>query len=132
MAYYYTLIKILHIIGMASWFGVALSISIILSKKDTKDYRLILDLMTKVEMPASFFMPLTGVLMMIENTNFLTMSWLHIKIMISLLAIVFTHLSRAHLIHCDLQNPDNLNKFLFYRNLSLLSLLIVIIFVGYK
>jgi len=132
MGYYYTIIKILHIIGMASWFGVALSISIILSKKDTKDYRLILDLMTKVEMPASFFMPLTGVLMMIENTNFLTMSWLHIKIMISLLAIVFTHLSRAHLIHSDLQNPDNLNKFLFYRNLSLLSLLIVIIFVGYK
>ncbi|MFL3053143.1 MAG: hypothetical protein ACJZ15_08165 [Candidatus Neomarinimicrobiota bacterium] len=117
---------------MASWFGVALSISIILSKKDTKDYRLILDLMTKVEMPASFFMPLTGVLMMIENTNFLTMSWLHIKIMISLLAIVFTHLSRAHLIHSDLQNPDYLNKFLFYRNLSLFSLLIVIIFVGYK
>ena len=132
MGYYYTLIKILHIIGMASWFGVALSISIILSKKDTKNYRLILDLMTKVEMPASFFMPLTGVLMMIENTNFLTMSWLHIKIMISLLAIVFTHLSRAHLIHSDLQNPDYLNKFLFYRNLSLLSLLIVIIFVGYK
>ncbi|RCL88665.1 hypothetical protein DBW60_05230 [bacterium] len=132
MGYYYTLIKILHIIGMASWFGVALSISIILSKKDTKDYRLILDLMTKVEMPASFFMPLTGVLMMIENTNFLTMSWLHIKIMISLLAIVFTHLSRAHLIHSDLQNPDYLNKFLFYRNLSLFSLLIVIIFVGYK
>tara|TARA_A100000164_G_scaffold209478_1_gene185682 strand:- start:15 stop:413 length:399 start_codon:yes stop_codon:yes gene_type:complete len=132
MGYYYTLIKILHIIGMASWFGVALSISIILSKKDTKDHRLILDLMTKVEMPASFFMPLTGVLMMIENTNFLTMSWLHIKIMISLLAIVFTHLSRAHLIHSDLQNPDYLNKFLFYRNLSLFSLLIVIIFVGYK
>ena len=132
MGYYYTLIKILHIIGMASWFGVALSISIILSKKDTKNYRLILDLMTKVEMPASFFMPLTGVLMMIENTNFLTMSWLHIKIMISLLAIVFTHLSRAHLIHSDLQNPDYLNKFLFYRNLSLFSLLIVIIFVGYK
>ena len=132
MGYYYTLIKILHIIGMASWFGVALSISIILSKKDTKDYRLILDLMTKVEMPASFFMPLTGDLMMIENTNFLTMSWLHIKIMISLLAIVFTHLSRAHLIHSDLQNPDYLNKFLFYRNLSLFSLLIVIIFVGYK
>ena len=124
--------EIFHIIGMASWFGVALSISIILSKKDTKDYRLILDLMTKVEMPASFFMPLTGVLMMIENTNFLTMSWLHIKIMISLLAIVFTHLSRAHLIHSDLQNPHYLNKFLFYRNLSLFSLLIVIIFVGYK
>ena len=68
------LLKITHLIGMASWFGVALAISIILSKKDKNDYELILDLSTKVEMPASFFMPLTGVLMMIENTDLITMS----------------------------------------------------------
>ena len=95
---------------MASWFGVALAISIILSKKDKKDHRLVLDLSTKVEMPASFFMPLTGVLMMIEKTDFLTMGWLHIKIIISFVAIIFTHLSRSHLIHSDLNNSDILNK----------------------
>ena len=65
MESYYTIIKILHLVGMASWFGVALAISIVLSKKDTNDHKLILDLTTKVEMPASFFIPLTGVLMMI-------------------------------------------------------------------
>ena len=58
MDLYYLLLKIAHLIGMASWFGVALAISIILSKKDKNDYELILDLSTKVEMPASFFMPL--------------------------------------------------------------------------
>ena len=99
MEFYYALTKILHIVGMASWFGVALAISIILSKKDKNDYSLILDLSTKVEMPASFFMPLTGVLMMIEKTDFIMMGWLHIKILISFLAIIFTHLSRSHLIH---------------------------------
>ena len=31
MEFYYALTKILHIVGMASWFGVALAISIILS-----------------------------------------------------------------------------------------------------
>ena len=132
MEFYYALTKILHIVGMASWFGVALAISIILSKKDKNDYSLILDLSTKVEMPASFFMPLTGVLMMIEKTDFIMMGWLHIKILISFLAIIFTHLSRSHLIHSDLNNPDIFNKFLFYRNILLFIIFLIIIFVGYK
>ncbi len=126
------LLKITHLIGMASWFGVALAISIILSKKDKNDYELILDLSTKVEMPASFFMPLTGVLMMIENTDLITMSWLHLKILISLLAVLFTHLSRSYLIHSDLNNTNIYNKFIFYRNMSLFTVLSIIIFVGYK
>ena len=132
MDLYYLLLKITHLIGMASWFGVALAISIILSKKDKNDYELILDLSTKVEMPASFFMPLTGVLMMIENTDLITMSWLHLKILISLLAVLFTHLSRSYLIHSDLNNTNIYNKFIFYRNISLFTVLSIIIFVGYK
>ena len=117
---------------MASWFGVALAISIILSKNDSMDHKLILDLSTKVEMPASFFIPLTGVLMMIEQTHFLQDRWMHLKIIIGLLAIAFTHLSRAQLIHSDLKNPNILQKFIFYRNIALLSLTIVLIIVGYK
>ena len=132
MDLYYLLLKIAHLIGMASWFGVALAISIILSKKDKNDYELILDLSTKVEIPASFFMPLTGVLMMIENTDLITMRWLHLKILISLLAVLFTHLSRSHLIHSDLNNTNIYNKFMFYRNMSLFTVLSIIIFVGYK
>jgi uncharacterized membrane protein len=132
MDLYYLLLKITHLIGMASWFGVALAISIILSKKDKNDYELILDLSTKIEMPASFFMPLTGVLMMIENTDLITMRWLHLKILISLLAVLFTHLSRSYLIHSDLNNTNIYNKFMFYRNMSLFTVLLIIIFVGYK
>ena len=132
MESYYIIIKILHFIGMASWFGVALAISIILSKNDSIEHKLILDLSTKVEMPASFFIPLTGVLMMIEQTHFLQNGWMYLKIIIGLLAIAFTHLSRAQLIHSDLKNPNNLQKFIFYRNIALLSLTIVLIIVGYK
>ena len=129
---YYLILKIGHLVGMASWFGVALAISIILSKKDKNDYDLILDLSTKVEIPASFFMPLTGVLMMIENTDLLRMGWLHVKIIISLLAVLFTFLSRSQLIHSDLDNVEIFNKFVFYRNMSLSLLFVIIIFVGYK
>ena len=117
---------------MASWFGVALAISIILSKNDYKDLDLILDLSTKVEMPASFFIPLTGVLMMIENTNLLQDGWLYLKIAVGLIAIVFTHISRAFLIHKDLKNVYTLQKFIFYRNICLVTLTFVIIIVGYK
>ena len=132
MEFYYLINKILHIVGMASWFGVALAISIILSKNDYKDLDLILDLSTKVEMPASFFIPLTGVLMMIENTNLLQDGWLYLKIAVGLIAIVFTHISRAFLIHKDLKNVYSLQKFTFYRNICLVTLTFVIIIVGYK
>ena len=129
---YYLILKIGHLVGMASWFGVALAISIILSKKDKNDYDVILDLSTKVEIPASFFMPLTGVLMMIENTDLLRVGWLHVKIIISLFAVLFTFLSRSQLIHSDLDNVEIFNKFVFYRNMALSLLFVIIIFVGYK
>ena len=132
MEFYYLINKILHIVGMASWFGVALAISIILSKNDYKDLDLILDLSTKVEMPASFFIPLTGVLMMIENTNLLQDGWLYLKIAVGLIAIVFTHISRAFLIHKDLKNIYTLQKFTFYRNICLVTLTFVINIVGYQ
>ena len=132
MELYYTLNKVLHLLGMASWFGVALAISIILSKKDDSDHALVLDLSTKVEMPASFFIPLTGVLMMIDNTNLLYDGWIQLKIAIGLVAIAFTHISRAYLIHKDLSNTITLQKFIFYRNMCLAVLTVILIIVGYK
>ena len=66
--------------GMAAWFGTALTVSIIWSKKQINEKELILNLITKVEIPASFFIPLTGVLMMIDQTHWFQVGWLQIKI----------------------------------------------------
>ena len=129
---YYSTVKLLHLIGMSAWFGTALVVSIIWSKKDGKDINLILDLITKVEMPASFFIPLTGVLMMIDQTYWLNIGWIQLKIVIGLLAVVFSHSSRAMLIHKDMKQDKNKQKFSFYRNICLLMLFIIIIIVGYK
>ena len=129
---YYSTVKLLHIIGMSAWFGTALVVSIIWSKKDGIDLNLILDLITKVEMPASFFIPLTGVLMMIDQTYWLNIGWIQLKIVIGLLAVVFSHSSRAMLIHKDMKQVKNKQKFSFYRNICLLMLFIIIIIVGYK
>ena len=77
---YYSILKLLHVIGMSAWFGTALTISIIWSKQDKTDLKLILDLISKVEMPASFFIPLTGVLMTIDQTYWLSFGWIQLKI----------------------------------------------------
>ena len=116
---YYSTVKLLHIIGMSAWFGTALVVSIIWSKKDGLDLNLILDLITKVEMPASFFIPLTGVLMTIDQTYWLNIGWIQLKIVIGLLAVVFSHFSRAMLIHQDMKKDKNKQKFSFYRNICL-------------
>ena len=129
---YYTTIRLLHLIGMAAWFGTALTVSIIWSKKEVGDTKLILDLISKVEMPASFFIPLTGVLMMIDQIHWLQVGWIHFKIVVGLLAVGFTHVSRSKLIHSDMKNNYVKQKFSMNRNLGLFSLAIVIIIVGYN
>ncbi|HIA85286.1 MAG TPA: hypothetical protein EYO04_04665 [Candidatus Marinimicrobia bacterium] len=129
---YYTTLRLLHFIGMAAWFGTALAVTIIWSKKQTEDVDLMLDLITKVEMPASFFIPLTGVLMMIDQTHWLQVGWMHLKILFGLAAVGFTHMSRAKLIHSDMNDEYVKQKFSLNRNLCLLALAIVIVIVGYN
>ena len=129
---YYTTIRVLHFIGMAAWFGTALAVNIIWSKKQTGDVDLVSDLITKVEMPASFFIPLTGILMMIDQTHWLQVGWMHFKILFGLAAVGFTHMSRAKLIHSDMNDEYVKQKFSLNRNLCLLALTIVIVIVGYN
>ena len=129
---YYQILKLLHFIGMSAWFGTALSVSIIWSKNDKSDISLIQDLITKVEMPASFFIPLTGVLMTIDQTYWLNLGWIQLKIVVGLLAVAFSYYSRAILIHQDMGLAHNKQKFSFYRNVCLFALFIIILIVGYK
>ena len=129
---YYNVVKFLHLIGMAAWFGTALTVTIIWSRKNTNDKALILDLITKVEMPASFFIPLTGVLMAIDRMHWLTIGWMQIKICIGLLTVVFTHLSRSKLIHSDMENDYIKQKFTMNRNIGLLGLSLIIVIVGFN
>ena len=129
---YYNIVKFLHLIGMAAWFGTALCVSIIWSRKNINDKSLILDLITKVEMPASFFIPLTGVLMSIDKMHWLSLGWMQMKICIGLLTVVFTHLSRAKLIHSDMEDEYIKQKFTMNRNLGLLGLSLILLIVGFN
>ena len=129
---YYNIVRFLHLIGMAAWFGTALCVSIIWSRKNINDKTLILDLITKVEMPASFFIPLTGVLMSIDKMHWLSLGWMQMKICIGLLTVIFTHLSRAKLIHSDMEDDYIKQKFTMNRNLGLLGLSLILVIVGFN
>ena len=129
---YYNIVRFLHLIGMAAWFGTALCVSIIWSRKNINDKTLILDLITKVEMPASFFIPLTGVLMSIDKMHWLSLGWMQMKICIGLLTVVFTHLSRAKLIHSDMEDDYIKQKFTMNRNLGLFGLSLILAIVGFN
>ena len=129
---YYNIVRFLHLIGMAAWFGTALCVSIIWSRKNINDKTLILDLITKVEMPASFFIPLTGVLMSIDKMHWLSLGWMQMKICVGLLTVVFTHLSRAKLIHSDMEDDYIKQKFTMNRNLGLLGLSLILLIVGFN
>ena len=129
---YYNIVRFLHLIGTAAWFGTALCVSIIWSRKNINDKTLILDLITKVEMPASFFIPLTGVLMSIDKMHWLSLGWMQMKICVGLLTVVFTHLSRAKLIHSDMEDDYIKQKFTMNRNLGLLGLSLILVIVGFN
>ena len=129
---YYNIVRFLHLIGMAAWFGTALCVSIIWSRKNINDKTLILDLITKVEMPASFFIPLTGVLMSIDKMHWLSLGWMQMKICVGLLTVVFTHLSRAKLIHSDMEDEYIKQKYTMNRNLGLLGLSLILLIVGFN
>ena len=129
---YYNIVRFLHLIGMAAWFGTALCVSIIWSRKNINDKTLILDLITKVEMPASFFIPLTGVLMSIDKMHWLSLGWMQMKICVGLLTVVFTHLSRAKLIHSDMEDEYIKQKFTMNRNLGLFGLSLILLIVGFN
>jgi len=129
---YYNIVRFLHLIGTAAWFGTALCVSIIWSRKNINDKTLILDLITKVEMPASFFIPLTGVLMSIDKMYWLSLGWMQMKICIGFLTVVFTHLSRAKLIHSDMEDDYIKQKFTMNRNFGLLGLSLILVIVGFN
>ena len=51
----------------------------------------------KTELPASFFIPLVGVLMILNNTSFLQIGIIHFKTLLALIAIGLYHMSRGRL-----------------------------------
>ena len=70
--------------------------------------------------------------MTIDQTYWLSFGWIQLKIIIGLIAVSFSHVSRAMLIHKKMEDKKNQQKFSFYRNMCLFTLLVIILIVEYK
>lgn len=136
MINYYTTIQVLHLAGMAAWFGSALAVALIWTMAgrthapDTQ--KILLEIITRIEIPASFFMPLTGFLLMVDQPGWLTVGWLHVKILIGFAAIGFSHISRRKLIKIMDGNTSQEKVFGRLRSGVLVAIGIIIIIVGYN
>ena len=94
----------------------------------------------KTEMIASFFLPLLGVLMLIDKTFWLKVGMMHIKITVAFVAIGIYHASRGVLrkieIAVDNKTPINklYNRYIAFRTVVLIFLLttvsMIIIYKG--
>tara|TARA_B100000029_G_scaffold375236_1_gene369583 strand:+ start:25295 stop:25789 length:495 start_codon:yes stop_codon:yes gene_type:complete len=95
----------------------------------------------KTEMIASFFLPLLGVLMLIDREYWLTIGFMHFKITIALIAIGLFHASRGILrkIEVAIDSGDPIkklyNKYIIFRTIVIAFLLcitsMILIFRGY-
>ena len=140
----YNFYLILHFCMMVLWVGSAVVIDFrFLSKftKLSKDSKLellkgIQRISNKTEMPASSFLPLIGVLMLMEKTFWLKVGLMHGKIAISLIAIGMYHASRGVLnkmivaLESGGRSESLAKKYLFYRIVTLVFLLAVVWMIG--
>jgi uncharacterized membrane protein len=93
----------------------------------------------KTEMPASSFLPLIGVLMLMEKTFWLKVGLMHGKIAISMIAIGMYHASRGvsnkmmAALESGSRTKSLAKKYIFYRIVTLVFLLgIVWMIADYK
>lgn len=123
-------------LGMAAWLGAALSVGVIRAMRGRTDevttQKIMLEIITRIEIPASFFIPLTGILMMVDQTHWLTVGWIHIKIFIGLLAIGFSHVSRVKLVKIIDNRSAGLQAFSWMRTWMVTALVLVLSIVGYN
>ncbi len=99
----YRIYVVLHFVLMLVWIFAALALNYKFLRKFRRGSpkelsRLFQDIQSvsdKTEMPASFFLPLLGVLMIVVQTHWLTVGFMHLKIVLALIAIGLYHMSRS-------------------------------------
>ena len=143
----YKIYLILHFFLMLLWI-IPASISVyqllVHFKNEEKDEQIsilkgIQTLSNKTELFASFFIPLIGILMIVEQRFWLTIGVINIKILIALVAIALYHISRGKLknLIAVLESGNSANilakQYIILRIITLILLAaIFILIVHYK
>ena len=143
----YNIYLIGHFALAVTWLGAAIYLDFTFlsgfDKATTEEKKSLIakirSLSDKTEMVASFFLPLLGVLMLIDRTFWLKVGTMHGKITLALLAIGLYHASRGILrkmeAALEIGNPiDTLQKkYVAFRMIVLLFLVVTVgMIVAYK
>ncbi len=133
---YYMVLKVLHVLTMSAWFGSALSVSVLwgLKQNDTETFvqKFSLQLVAKLEGAASGLLVLIGILMLISEPGWIEFGWLHTKLILWLLAIVLSHVSRRVLKNLLAGRSDLNRRFGILRRLILLCLITAVVLAYFK
>ncbi len=136
MNYYYLCLKVVHLLMMATWLGAALAVTIIWSTKEEKtaliSHKLSLHIISRLESITAMVMIIAGILMLVQQSVWLGYGWLHVKILLFLIAFSLSHMSRA-ILKKLLNGDQRLGKrFLIVRKAMLLCLILAVIMVYFR
>jgi putative membrane protein len=136
MNYYYLCLKVVHILMMAAWLGAALSVTIIWSLRREKtaqvNYQISLSIISRLEGITAIILVFVGALMLLQQPVWLSYGWLHMKILLWLIALSLSHISRSRLKKILQGSQDKERNFLLIRKTMLLCLILAVIMVYFK
>jgi len=136
MSNYYLILKTIHILMMATWFGAALSVSLIWARRKKGDLNTVreylLGIISRLEGIAILVLPITGVLMLVRDTDLIQAGWLHVKTVFWVIALVLSYVSRNKLKKIQTGQEAQERSFELVRSGMFLSLIVAVVLVQFK
>jgi len=129
MEMYFSGLKLIHVISMATWFGTVVAVGFLwtLAKQGNEGGKTIaFALIKRIENIASIGVIITAILMLIHNPALFQQGWIHIKILLWIIAEGLLHASKA-LLGRHIESDDKENTAFDYLRSALLLVLIIAI-----
>ncbi|MFQ6604350.1 MAG: hypothetical protein ACE5D8_02240 [Fidelibacterota bacterium] len=121
------IIKTVHIFSLATWFGSALVLEY-LNRRSSDDTALKTLLVGRYAFWAGLGLIITGTIMLMDQTAFLKMGWLHTKLLTILLLMGLGHMAKGAL----RKDAGNIRKQLLFNRLIMAGLVLAVLLVELK
>gem|GEM_PF-5530915 len=136
MSNYYLILRTIHVLMMATWFGAALSVSLIWARRKNGEPDTVREYLSgiigRLEGIAAIILPLTGVLMLLRNTVLLQAGWLRVNIVLGVVAITLSRVSLSKLKKIQAGQEARERSFELVRSGMFFSLIVIIVLAQFK
>ncbi len=121
------IIKVLHIFSLATWFGSSLVLEY-LYRRPKGDEDLTSVLVGRFAFIAGLGLIITGTIMLLDQTAFLKMGWLHTKILILIILMGLGHMAKGAL----RKETQNVRKQVLLNRIIMGGLVLAVLLVELK